>query len=223
MGAMILSSGRSGTNLLLAMLSSHEFFTPLEPDPEDKNCWFNPNPRVDVSYLSKSDTHYVLNLDFLNKFLQLNPHMKLLWTLRDPRDWCMSKVARGWERDSYDATFDGCVADMFHMFRLYKQTEKYHKDRLKPVKMEALLKNPKKELWEICEFLQINYTDDLLDFRHNLKKKELKERYKGLDTSQIKLYKKWRKAYDGVLTRVDFNMEDLFKYMKPLITYFKYN
>ena len=149
--------------------------------------------------------------------------MKILWMLRDPRDWCMSKVRRGIERDSYDATFDGCVADMFHMFRLYKQCEQRIPDRIKTVKMEYLLKNPTKELKEICEFLQINYTDELLDYRHNLKKKELKERYKGLDTSQIGLYKKWEKAYDGFLTKVPFKMEDLFSYMKPLTKYFGYN
>lgn len=222
MGAMILSSGRSGTNLLLAMLTGHEFFTPLGPNPEDRSCWFEPQ-QVPVSYLAKSDTHYVINIDFIIQFLNTNPHMKILWTLRDPRDWCMSKVRRGIERDSYDATFDGCIADMFHMFRLYKQCEQRVPDRLKTVKMEYLIKNPVKELKEICEFLQINYTDEMLDFRHNLKKKNLRERYKGLDTSQIGLYKKWDKAYDGFLTKVPFRMEDLFFYMKPLVKYFKYN
>jgi hypothetical protein len=222
MGAMVLSSGRSGTNLLLAMLSSHEFFTPLGPNPEDKQCWFTQNPKVPVSYLSKSDTHYIINFDSLSYFLNTNPHVKILWTLRDPRDWAMSKVRRGIERDSYDSTFEGCVADMYHMFRLYKQLGQYAPDRIKTVKMEYLINNPTKELKEVCEFLNINYTEDMLDFRHNIKKKKLKDRYKVLDTSQIGLYKKWQKAYDGFLTQIPFNMEDLFAFLNPLTLYFKY-
>jgi len=221
MGAMVLSSGRSGTNLLLAMLAGHEFFQIMEPYPEDKSCWFTPT-QVPINRLCKSDTHYVINFDFMSNFLSMNQHIKLVWMLRDPRDWAMSKIARGYERDSYDATFDGVVADLFHMFRLYKQTAKYIPDRIKTVKMEYLIKNPQKELKEICEFLQINYTEDLLDFRHNIAKKNLKDRYKGLDTSQIKLYKKWQKTYDGKLTQINFDMEDVFKYLKPITKYFKY-
>ena len=217
---MVLSSGRSGTNLLLAMLKGHSFFTPTA-ETEDKGCWFQPT-QVPVTYLSKSDTHYVINFEFMQNFLAMNSHIKLLWMLRDPRDWAMSKIVRGYERDSYDATFDGVVADLFHMFRLYKQVAKYMPERIKTVKMEYLIKNPQKELKEICEFLQINYTEDLLDFRHNLAKKNLKTRYKGLDTSQIKLYRKWQKAYDGKLTQIDFDMEDVFKYLKPITKYFKY-
>jgi len=221
MGTMILSSGRSGTNLLLAMLKGHDFFTPTV-EPEDKNCWFSQGQQVPITYLSKSDTHYILNYDMMQGFLIPNQHIKLLWMLRDPRDWAMSKIARGYERDSYDATFDGVVADMFHMFRLYKQVSKYMPDRIRTVKMEYLIKNPKTELKGICDFLQINYTEDLLDFRHNLAKKNLKTRYRGLDTSQIKLYKKWQKAYEGKLTQIDFDMEDVFKYLKPITKYFKY-
>ncbi len=217
---MVLSSGRSGTNLLLAMLKGHEVFTPIV-EIEDKSCWFTPTP-VPITYLSKSDTHYILNFEFMQTFLSVNSHIKLLWMLRDPRDWAMSKIARGYERDSYDATFDGVVADLFHMFRLYKQVEKYMPNRVKTVKMEYLIKSPQKELKEICEFLQVNYTEDLLDFRHNMAKKNLNTRYKGLDTSQIKLHKKWKKAYDGKLTQVDFNMEDVFTYLKPITKYFKY-
>lgn len=220
MGAMVLSSGRSGTNLMLAMMKGHDFFTPTA-EPEDKGCWFSPT-QVPITYLSKSDTHYVINFEFMQNFLAPNPHIKLLWMLRDPRDWAMSKIARGYERDSYDATFDGVVADLFHMFRLYKQVSKYMPDRIKTVKMEYLIKNPQKELKEICEFLQINYSEEMLDFRHNLVKKNLKDRYRGLDTSQIKLYKKWQKAYDGRLTQIDFDMESLFKYLQPIIKYFKY-
>ena len=217
---MVLSSGRSGTNLMLAMLKGHSFFTPTA-EPEDKACWFNPT-QVPVTYLSKSDTHYVINFEFMQNFLNSNSHIKLIWMLRDPRDWAMSKIARGYERDSYDATFDGVVADLFHMFRLYKQASKYMPDRIRTVKMEYLLKNPKTELKGICDFLQVNYTEDLLDFRHNLAKKNLKTRYRGLDTSQIKLYKKWQKAYEGKLTQIDFDMEDVFKYIKPITKYFKY-
>jgi hypothetical protein len=223
MGAMVLSSGRSGTNLMLAMLTNHDFFTPFGPDPEDKACWFDPQYQVPMTYLSKSDTHYILNFDHINQLMTRNGHMKLIWMLRDPRDWAMSKIAHGFERDSYDATFDGVVADMFHMFRLYKQAIKYIPDRMKTVKMEYLLKNPRKELKEVCEFLQINFTEDLLDFNHNLKKKSLKEQYKNLDTSRIGLYRKWKKAYDGYLSQTDIGMNMLFDYLKPMTQYFKYN
>lgn len=223
MGTMVLSSGRSGTNLLLAMLTGHSFFTPVGPDPEDKMCWFSQGYQVPITYLSKSDTHYILNFDFMKNFLVPNPHIKLLWMLRDPRDWAMSKIKRGYERDSYDANFEGVIADMFHMFRLYRQVEAYMPDRMKPVKMEYLIKSPRDELKKICEFLHINFIEDMLDFRHNIKKKELRERYKGLDTSQIGLHKKWQKAYNGFLTQLPFKIEDVFSYLQPITRYLKYD
>ncbi len=222
MGAMVLSSGRSGTNLMLAMLTGNKFFTPVGPDPEDKMCWLAQGQSMPVTYLSKSDTHYILNFDYMQQFLVPNGHIKLIWMLRDPRDWAMSKIAHGFERDSYDANFEGVIADMFHMFRMYRQVETYMPDRMMPVKMEYLLKNPRTELKRVCEFLQINFTEDLLDFRHNFKKKSLKEQYKTLDTSRIGLYKKWQKAYNGKLTQVPFDMNAVFDYLKPITKYFKY-
>ena len=108
------------------------------------------------------------------------------------------------------------------MFRLYKQTEKYYPKRIFTIKFEYLLKTPTTVLKDICDFLQINYTKDMLDFKHNIKKKSLRERYNGLDTSQIGLYKKWQKAYDGFLTQVDVDIPKVFNFLLPLSTYFKY-
>jgi len=223
MGCMILSSGRSGTNLLLSMLSNHKFFVKEAPYPEDKYCWLMPESiKPKLTRICKSDTHYITNFFYLERYLKMHPEMKILWMLRNPKDWCMSKIRRGYERDSYDATFEGCVADMFHMFRLYKQLEKYMPSHVMPVKMEDLIMAPKEQLKIICNFLQVNYTDDLLDFESNATKKNLTKRYKGLDKSQIGLYKNWETAYDGFLTKIDFDMLDVFKYMEPLIEYFGY-
>lgn len=221
MGCMILSSGRSGTNLLLSMLSNHKFFVKEDPYPEDKFCWFAQDTSK-LTRLCKSDTHYILNFFYLEQYLKRNPHMKVLWTLRHPNDWCMSKIRRGYERDSYDATLEGCVADMFHMFRLCKQLRNYMTNRMIFVKMEDLIINPKEQLEFVCDFLGVNYTDDLLDFKGNATKKNLTDRYKGLDTSQINLYKNWETVYDGFLTKIDFSVLDVFKYMKPLTEYFEY-
>lgn len=222
MGCMVLSSGRSGTNLLLSMLANHKFFKIIDPYPEDKNCWFNPNIQVPINRLCKSDTHYILNFYYLQCYLNANPHMKILWTVRDPRDWAMSKVRRGYERDSYDASFDGCIADMFHMFRLFKQLEKYMPEKVKIVLMEDLIERPEDTMKSVCSFLRINYSNELLNTRKNMAKKNLLERYNGLDKSQISLYKDWTNAYDGFLSKIDFSMEDLFVYLRPIINYFGY-
>lgn len=222
MGCMILSNGRSGTNLLLSMLANHKFFDIVSPYPEDKNCWFDPNIRNSITRLAKSDTHYILNFYYLEQYLKNNSHMKIIWTIRDPRDQAMSKIRRGYGRDSYDASFEGCIADMFHMFRLFLQLKKYYPEKVKVVKMEDLIMNPSDTLKDICKFLKINYTDDLLDIRKNMAKKNLLDRYNGLDKSQVSLYKDWQNVYCGFLKNIDFNMEDLFIYLKPIIEYFEY-
>ena len=45
------------------------------------------------NYLTKCDTHYC-TLNGLISVLEANPNMKVVWTIRDPRDLILSKIFR---------------------------------------------------------------------------------------------------------------------------------
>ena len=86
----VIGCGRSGTNMVLEILSGHSALCPTSPDPEDKR-FFVRGRRFPPGYLSKCDTDYG-STESLIALLRLNSRLKIVWTIRDPRDICLSKL-----------------------------------------------------------------------------------------------------------------------------------
>jgi hypothetical protein len=227
---IILSCGRSGTNLVLEMFTGFSYLQPSEY-PEDK-LLFKRNIEYPIKYLTKCDTLYIDSDDDFDRLMKRNPHAKIIWTIRHPYDWTISKFYRGrpMEKRGWgyadDATADGCIKDMSWMLYLYKNAVETVPDRILTVRMEDVLTDIRKEGKRMCNFLNINYELHMDVPFHRMRHIGKKERYGNkLDTSQINLYKNVDTIYDGYFSKTEGRMDELkqvWEFVTPMLKVFNY-
>jgi len=214
MSIAVIGCGRSGTNLVLEILRGSSVLD-ASPQPENKDlCGGTYEP----SYLTKCDTWYFLPEE-LGETLEKNTHMKIVWTIRDPRDMILSKIKRGQPKSeggdgsesvSDDATVTGCLVDMTHMFMCYSHIKKNFPDRILVVRMEDVLLNVEEETKRMCEFLDIPFENDMCDFPNRMRNKDKKKRYSKIDKSQLEVWKRWDSVYSGFFSENEYPIEEMY-------------
>jgi len=225
---VILSSGRSGTNLILEMFTECNDYTPTQY-PEDKEV-FKRTIQYPERYLCKSDTNYIEHYRELKDFMVKNKHVQVLFTFRHLYDWVLSKLyrvrplkRRGW-RSADDATTDVCIADMQKMFHLYKLLIHDFPLKVLTVRMEDVLTDIEKEAKRMCGFLCIPYNKSMTTPHLRMRHEGKKRRYHTLDKSQIKLYKKFDTIYDGYFKdKKKAGNRKIYKSVEPIIEEFEYD
>lgn len=227
MQVIVFSAGRSGTNLLLECLSGHSFFSPTDY-PEDKLVFMR-NIEYPDRYLCKSDTVYLLSYKYFFNFMNKNKNAHILWSIRHPYDWCLSKLYRGRAKEennwicSEDATIEGCKNDLQYMWAIFEGAEQDFPLRILRVKMEDIILDIKKECKRICKWLCIPYQEEMETPYLRLRNTGKKERYGDkLDTSQINIYKRLPNVYDNYFADKMSDIEELFAWVKPLVKEFGY-
>lgn len=224
MSVLVLSAGRSGTNIALEILANHSYFIPTEP-PEDKWIFDRWNCVYPDTYLSKSDTCYCRSCILLRNILVYNPSMKIVWTIRHPYDMVLSKINRGCKSKSDDATFEGCIADMYKMFDLYKRVTAEFPDRVYTIRMEDVLLDTVDQIKKLCEWLEIGYEDNMQYFYKNMRHAEKRERYTSIDLSQINMWLGDSDYFNIVCNKSGIDVEEMlciFRLISPITMYFKY-
>ena len=223
---IVFSSGRSGTNLVLEVLtSSKELIYDIEY-PEDKML-FRRNIIYPNNYLTKCDSIYVDGYNQFEKFMLNNNHCKMLWTVRNPYDWILSKLYNGRKKDendslSDDATLDGAIADLYYMFSLYLRAIKDFKDRILVVKMEDIILNTEQKTKEICEFTKIQFNGDMLRPYERMRH-EIYKQHNKIITDNVDMWKRIDTIYNGFFhNNKEIDIRKLFLFMEPLVDYFKY-
>lgn len=218
----VVSCGRTGTNLILEVLTGSKQLHP-SAYPEDKLLFKRNAPVRDDYYLTKCDTVYCKGFSEFKKFMTLNPTAKIIWAIRDPRDIILSKLRRGLENGAY--TYKSALEDMNYMFHLLLRSvkEKYFPERILIVKMEDVIKYVSLEAKRMCKFLGIKYERNMKYPHERMRHVGKKERYPTLDKSQIGLWKQGiDKVYDGFFVDKDIDIQSMFKIVKPMITFFGY-
>ena len=205
MQVVVLSCGRSGTNMVLEILSGSPSLIPSDV-VEDKQIFRDQVAygRVGIpdGYLTKCDTVYIDSPLQIGKTLDAYPDLKIVWTVRHPKDWVLSKLYRGRAKSSNDspsddATLNGCVYDMNWMYTCYSYLKKNHGDRFIVVRMEDVINNLEYEATQMCISLNITYDDNMLNFISRMRHAGKRQRYKTLDNSQIDMWKRMYDIYDG--------------------------
>ena len=79
-----------------------------------------------------------------------------------------------------------------------------------------------KETKRMCEFIGINYDQEMCDFPSRMRNPDKRKRYSSVDKSQIAVWKEWKTAYSGFFSENDYNIETLFEYFQPLVEEFGY-
>ena len=228
MSVLILSCGRTGTNMILEIMrgSSQLNATPMA---EDKQL-FRGQGIVRTDYLSKCDTVYIDNFDQVNMVLDKNPHLKILWTIRDPRDTALSKIYRGQpgvEGAAYnmladDATHPGCLEDLAWMKRVYTHIQENYPTRIKLVKMEDVILQFDDTIRSVCEFCEVPYEEEMRNFIGRYRTVQKAQRYKDLDRGQIEIYKRKYEIYGGFFKTHDIDLDALFVDLLPCLEFFGY-
>jgi len=213
--AAVISTGRSGTNLVLEMLAANSYFIPTDP-PEMKDIFYRGTLPTD-RFLTKSDTWYCRSHVFFTQMLKMNPSLKIVWSIRHPYDTCMSKIYRGRNTHADDASFEGCIADMYHMLAIYQRVRN---ERIAIVRMEDTIRDIEKVAKDLCNWLGVEFEEAMKYPYKNMRHAGKKERYDKLDTGQIDMWRRKDEIYDGFFK--DIEIEQLFRFMKPIIDFFGY-
>ena len=222
MKALIFSCGRTGTNMLLEILRGSSVLHATSP-AEDKRVFRNPTV-LHNNYLSKCDTVYADSLEQVLNMMTINPDLKLLWTIRDLRDSALSKIYRGQPGNDVgalpadDATFTGCIDDIDWMYKLYCGVKSKFPDRLMLVKMENVILNFEETISQVCNFLEIEFEDNMNNFTNRYRVSHKANRYKKLDNKQVGLWKRRNEIYGGFFKTHNIDLDSLFdklgKYQK---------
>lgn len=227
MSVLILSCGRTGTNLLLEIMRGSSHLSATE-EPEDAFLFRRPR-RLSEKYLSKCDTYYIDGNEQVANILEKNPELKVLWTIRNIKDMIMSKIVRGQPNQdgnqtmADDATMKGCVEDICHMFEIYQFINSNFPDRIKVVKMEDVILDFKNTIESICNFIGIPYEENMMNFEQRMRNKFKAQRYKGLDKSQIDLWKNIESYENGFfINHREYNLPLLFEKTEHIKKYFNY-
>lgn len=227
MSVIVVGCGRSGTNMVLEILRGSSKLSASRAE-EDKTV-FNRNAKCTQDYLTKCDTWY-FTYNEMKRTLENNPDMKIVWTIRDPRDMCMSKFRRGVPESeggdcttlADDATYEGCIFDIRKMYNIYVRLIEEYPNRTLLVRMENIIRDIEKETKQMCEFLNIPFEEGMTKFWERMRNKKKRERYKGLDKSQLEMWRHWEMVYDGWLAKRGFDIPKLFGDMNPFIKAFNY-
>lgn len=226
MKVIVVGGGRSGTNMALEMLRASGQFKASEP-PENKTIFKQGTFLYGSNYLTKCDTFYI-DINSLNSSLLKDKNIKIVFTIRDPRDMAMSKLYRGlpFEKGgdcpelSYDATPDRCIETLYHMMFIYDFLMKNFWSVTKLIKMEDIILKTKNVVEDLCKWIGIEFNPEMCHFYNYMRNISKSKRYNEIDKSQIQMWKKWKTVYGGYLN--NFNMEEIFKEIKPITEEFKY-
>lgn len=221
MQTIVLSAGRSGTNLILECMTGHSYFISTER-VEDQDL-FSRDTIYPDRYLTKCDVIYIPSRADFHKFMDKNKSAYILWALRHPYDWVLSKLYRGRVGPADDATINGCKLNMYVMYEVLKAAELHYPSRILRVRMEDIILNIEEECKRICKFLNVPYEEEMCTPHLRMRHKGKKERYGNkLDTSQVNLYKNIDTVYNGYFIDKKKKIDELFKYIHPLVKEFNY-
>ncbi len=226
MSVAVIGCGRSGTNVMLEILHGSSELLPSNNPENTRLC----EGIYGKSYLTKCDTCYFTPKE-LETTLNRNKDMKIIWSIRDPRDMILSKIKRGQpkskggdgsENISDDATPEGCIQDIASMYHCYKYITKAFSDRILLIRLEDVLLNIEEETKKMCDFLNITYEKRMCNFPDRMRNPDKKKRYKTVDKTQISLWKEWKTIYSGFFSENNYPIRELFDSVNLLIKEFGY-
>lgn len=228
MGVVILSCGRTGTNVALEILRGNSYLKASNV-VEDKQLVKPPRKHLD-NYLTKCDTIY-FNVEGIVTLLNKNPKMKIVWTIRDPRDIILSKIFRGQPNTegrgswvSADGTPESAIASIRDMYKKYSSLKSKFPHRIILVKMEDLIGKTEDETKRMCEFLGLEFEEDMLNFPGRMRNPHKVKRYGNkISQGQISLWKNVKEIYSGFFNKQKYEIEKYFEDVSDLISIFDYD
>jgi hypothetical protein len=88
--------------------------------------------------------------------------------------------------------------------------------------MEDVIKDITESITGLCNALNIQFDDTMIDFMSRMRNQDKKQRYKGLDRGELAKWKDWQNCYDGFFVENNYDIPFLFGEVEPLIKRFGY-
>jgi hypothetical protein len=207
----------------------------LQPStPEEDKAFFKRDffkrEHVPPMYVTKCDTVYFTVRQMFD-VMKRNRHLRVVWTIRDPRDMAMSKLRRGCPKfeggdcKSYakDGTPAGCVEDIFQMWNMHTAAcaNKVLRQRIMTVRMEDMITDTEHVARVLATFAGIEYHPAMVEFWKRMRNVQKAKRYRGLDRSQLYMWKRWETAYGGWLAE-RYDMGAIFADLEPVTEAYGY-
>ncbi|MGM5483432.1 MAG: sulfotransferase family protein [Nanobdellota archaeon] len=129
------------------------------------------------------------NILYSSELLSLIPNSKIIHMIRDPRDVVFSFLKQKWAPNSIEEAVSWYKSIMEKWDFEYK---KLNKNYVKILKMEDLINKTESSLNEVCDFLDINIEDKMLNFdlsKGNIGKwKKMNKKDKDFLNKELKIY-----------------------------------
>jgi len=101
--------------------------------------------------------HSFLHIPFINSIF---PNAKIIILVRDPRAILASRKVKKMRAGNYNSL--ECIWKTYKSFYILSKNLELHKDKIKEIYYEEMILNLKPTMLEICEFLEIDWHEDLL-------------------------------------------------------------
>lgn len=201
---LISGAGRSGTNWLTEIVRASDEFKFTEA-VEDRNLFnYESLPGQYGTKLATENKGF--NWKNMDKMMDKNKTLKVLFSVRHPVDLCMAKIKRGQPSSqggdgsnklAPDATVNGSIKAAKKMYKLSKKLKEKYPDRVMFVKLEDLIENTENEVKKIARFLGTGINDKMLNAQAFNRNTHHQKRYGGeIDKSQRNLFKRWNSVYN---------------------------
>ncbi len=203
---LVTGAGRGGTNLAIELVRSLGVNT--TSNVEDRT--FFQKTELPDSYATKLATENKgFTFDALCAAMRSFPDLKVLFVTRHPFDNILSKIRRGAPRSlggdnggedtMPDGTITGATEAVRYTYSILDSiTESEYSERVKVIKMEDIILNPKETVDSVASFLDKKPTKDSYHFYKNNRNTHQQKRYSNkLSTSQIDLYSNLGENFDG--------------------------
>ena len=177
--------------------------------------------KTELIYIGDKDPNL---LDFIEKLILDFPKSKIILTVRDPRDVTLSRINAKWSKK---------WPFFFQVLIVYSQFKNYIKFlsknnpascQIHTVKYENLLSNPQLIIKGICDFLDLEYEKDMLEFISSSKrlvsKNEMEWKSKTLQKLDKNNFNKWKnhfsiynifflnKVYNKILLKYNYDFHN---------------
>lgn len=141
-------------------LSTHRIFQSKSLEV-DSSLSFSQLIKSFIAQLQEPDTLLSLNVHRnFDRIPYLFPDAKYIHLVRDPRDVARSSIGMGWAGNVYFGV-DHWIETERSWLRL---REKIRPDQFYEIKYEDLIRNPEQTLKDVCVFLELDYSDSMLDY-----------------------------------------------------------